>query len=404
MATMAGIDIWLATETDITTAFAAIEGQMVQCGEYKCGSWTNPGDGSISCVGDQTGVCSMWDAYHYRYNGLLALRDNHIACYRTCSDAIDWGTGTKPFHGGLNIPFAKYIVYGKCETFTVTADGAYSFRVFAKDGGWMFIDGKLIANSHRTLGNFTGETIGEVDAQFVGSDHTYQTNNVSLTAGTHTLEIYYSHHSDGTQQQMIAHWQAPGSADMVVIPASAFGEQCPASPSAAITSVKINGEATTLAVQGIASTLTDDITLTGEFVNAPSWAANVTYVWNKGDLMQTTVETTEPTVTYKYTECPSQNFPYYPTLSVKYSDRYQTSQALSNTAFDCAEGTVRPAMANASGLRVASADKIVVYNAQGKVVVNTANVDVLKGLSRGVYMVQTYKNGSFLEKQRFVQK
>lgn len=439
--TMAQIDIWLATETDINEYFESVKDQM-ECDDTSltiCGSWQDPTDGSVTCVSSPNGICSGWGALQYRTNGMIAIRDGHIKSYRSCSPDINYGKGSQPFKESLVFPNQNYLVYGKTETFEVPETGDYSFYVRYKEFGFLFIDGVLINNGRNgedtILANWEGEVVGTVDFTGEGLENSataYQTHGVNLEAGTHTLELYYSYHEDMTNELFTVNWNTPSmpEGDWQIIPAQAFGStSCPLPPEAEITTVEANGEVLDLEYS---SCLKDSVeyTFTGALLNTPEWAEDIVYVWTMGVPDPTIYETTEPVVTHTYASGSSAGFPYVPKLSVHYNDRYQTRKADSPTKItvidhpDCEEGVVGtkvPVASFSNGRAVAqfrnnlilnnsrnSDMRVAVYSLSGKLLAQknvrpgvTAEMN-MSNLSKGLYLVKAFSGSELIDTQSFV--
>jgi len=439
--TMAKIDLWVATSADISAAYEAIKSQVPETCDPVCGSWEDPTDQDITCVGDATGICMSWGANQYRYNGFLAVRDGHIPAYRTCVMEINDGSGgSMPFIKDLVFPTQDYIVYGKAENFTVPEDGDYSFWVRQSLQLWIFIDGKLVNNAlngaEQALANYTGEVLGEVDLDdplLADSKTAYQTHGVNLTEGTHTFELYYSASGNGTEQQAILRWQTPSMRtenpdDWQVVPAQAFGSTpCPLPPEAEITTVEADGEAL-VANQSVCLQDNVEYTFTGAFLNAPDWAEDIAYVWTMGD--QTIVETAEPVITHTYSAGSFASFPYQPSLIVHYNDRYQTPKATSPFSVtvidhpDCVDGVVGtkvPVASFTNGRAVAqfrnnlilnnsrnSDMRVAVYSLSGKLLAQTSvrpgvTAEMkMSNLSKGLYLVKAFAGSELIDTQSFV--
>jgi len=411
----AGLDVKIATASDISSYDDGIDG-------------LDP---------DTNYVSSNWGAAQYRFNGMRALRDGVWDHFITCVDNVDFSKGSRPLSTGLPPIFENYVAYAITEDFTVPEDGDYNFRVRRDVFAFVIIDGKLLVNTGNktppetttVFKNWPYEVIGTFSTLTTDGTHqqTYDVEGINLSAGSHKLEIYYSYFAGATENTLELYWQKPGDADYSIIPASAFGEVCPAPPSAEITSLMINGEektnlSLTYDVFVAGCDPASVIKLTADLLNKQEWAGDLSYEWNLGDGNSVSTDTNSIEFTYEYAS--AEGWPYTPSVTITHSDvyAYSSNSDLKFNAKSCnTSSTIRisgknafvtktgiSTISNALVINNASADvmKIALYDMTGRLIntyaVDAQNSTTLNNLHSGLYIAKSIVNGKTLEAQSFV--
>lgn len=345
------LDVWVTTETDINAYIDSVDALRKICdswgsGAYACaGSWTDPGDTSITCVGDSDGICNRWASLHYRYNGMIGIRDGHLPSYRTVASNVNYPKGSRPFQEGPTFPRQPYLAYGRTERFRVPRTGYYSFFVHHRELGFLFMDGKIINNASsgidNILANWHGEVLGTVDFSdpvLAESRSEYKTDHVFLEHGIHTFELYYTCYHAEEGGEFIIKWRTP---DMTgdqweIIPPRAFGGAQQGEHQAKITGITRNeadiGTDQTVAIQDSVA-----FTFRGELVEPAESTDSLTYIWDMGD--GTIVETDTNSLTHVFREKSFPDFPFRPVLTIRYNG-YESKHDQSPVAFRVADISV----------------------------------------------------------------